>query len=125
MLNDPHAKALHNTGWYKSEAELVPLFARIPDDVQYLVTHAPPQGILDTRGLGSASLRARLNAITGTDNGTGASTGGAPKSHALRVMQFGHVHTATGTCAIGQTLFVNAAVDDTEQPFVFDIPVDD
>jgi hypothetical protein len=28
-----------------------------------------------------------------------------------------------GSTAIGSTLFVNAAVDDTEQAFVFDLPV--
>lgn len=35
-------------------------FAKIPADTAYLVTHSPPQGTLDVRGLGSKQLAERL-----------------------------------------------------------------
>jgi hypothetical protein len=39
----------------------------------------------------------------------------------LRVHQFGHHHDRYGTLRVGKVSFINAAVDDQEQPFVFDL----
>ncbi len=106
---DPHAAGLDNTEFYMSESKLAShIFNRIPTDVTYLITHTPPLSILDVHSLGSSALYERI-------------TKHCPK---LRVNQFGHVHGGYGFKTIGQTLFVNAAVDDTEQPFVFHFPVD-
>lgn len=92
----------------------------IPTDVDVLITHGPPYGILDkidpkaTRGreaapLGCELLRERLNHI-------------APKLHV-----FGHIHGSYGQTKIGETIFVNAALCDenykpVNQPQLIDLP---
>ncbi len=81
------------------------LWSQIPEDTDILVTHGPPQGILDrTRD---------------TNSGPGSYVG-CPVllTHVLRRIQprlhvFGHIHEHGGKCQKdGQTLFVNAAVLD-------------
>lgn len=67
----------------------------IPDDTDILITHTPPQGILDTtdtyQQVGCGMLRLRVEEI-------------APKLHC-----FGHIHEGYGTMQLGPTTFVNAA----------------
>lgn len=67
----------------------------IPDDVDILVTHGPPKGILDTDAkgvsLGDAVLFERVQAVK-------------PKLHV-----FGHIHEGYGQTVSGVTTFVNAA----------------
>ena len=73
------------------------LYAQIPEDIDVLVTHGPPYGILDSspdsgmhsgcRELFDAVMRVR------------------PKLHV-----FGHVHGAHGIFQTDQTTFVNAAL---------------
>lgn len=74
-------------------------WARIPDDVELLVTHGPPRGILDrtARGdeAGCPALRARLEALS-----------------SLRLHVFGHIHEAygeTGDALPRGVRFVNAS----------------
>lgn len=70
-------------------------WALIPDDVQVLVTHGPPSGILDTvvfpRGahVGCEALAARL-----------------PTLRELRVHVFGHIHEAYGVEVAGGMAYV-------------------
>ena len=71
----------------------------IPTDVDILITHSPPYGILDLTyrdrtPVGCEALRERLNEIS-------------PKIHV-----FGHIHEAYGQEKIGETLFINAAMLD-------------
>ena len=75
----------------------------IPDDTKVLITHGPPQGILDRdysgQFRGDASLLARVETVR-------------PKLHL-----FGHVHDQNGEVERFGTTFVNAAVgDDDEDP---------
>ncbi|MEM7438287.1 MAG: metallophosphatase domain-containing protein [Pseudomonadota bacterium] len=88
-------------------------WARIPDDVDVLVTHTPPLGVLDvsSRGkvLGCAHLAQRLKALS-------------PALHC-----FGHVHNGAGQKQIGATTFANATNVNSQfrvtyPPFVFEIP---
>ena len=69
----------------------------IPDDVDILVTHTPPYGILDLTyrdktPVGCEALREKLEEIS-------------PKIHV-----FGHIHEAYGQTQIGETLFINASL---------------
>ncbi len=86
---------------------------RMPDNVDVLITHGPPAGILDTlhvvhnnvvkdagadshckpaqRGVGCPALAKRVESV-------------APKYHV-----FGHIHEAYGRQQIGSTQFVNAS----------------
>jgi hypothetical protein len=77
--------------------ELAAKWAMIPGDTDVLVTHGPPEGILDlTRRwyrVGDADLRARVREIR-------------PGLHV-----FGHIHEAAGIFRSENTLFVNAATE--------------
>lgn len=80
-------------------ADLAAKWASIPDDVQVLITHGPPFGILDGAGwqvvqsVGCELLRDRLASLPD-----------------LRVHLFGHVHEAYGTTRQGRVQYVNASI---------------
>jgi Icc-related predicted phosphoesterase len=83
----------------RSGAELEHVWSLIPKDIDILVTHGPPQGIMDTSGppwskadLGCELLLKRVKEIK-------------PKIHV-----FGHVHGGRGIEFIDGTLFINASV---------------
>lgn len=71
---------------------------KIPDDVDILVTHGPPDGILDKNysniPCGCKELRDELSRLTG-----------------LKLHIFGHIHDSRGIFDNGNTIFVNACVD--------------
>ncbi len=82
-------------------------WALIPDDTQVLITHGPPAGILDRtfddRDVGCEDLLQRVQQIR-------------PRLHI-----FGHIHEAAGRRQIGETTFVNAAIEGGHgRPVVFD-----
>jgi len=68
----------------------------IPDDLDVLITHGPPFGILDQTAPGEAHLGCEelLNAVV---------------EKKPRVHLFGHIHGGAGTFENGTTRFVNAA----------------
>lgn len=77
-------------------------WAKIPDDVDVLVTHGPPNDLCDSnyggQHIGDPKLLARVEQVR-------------PKLHV-----FGHVHESNGKVQRGGTLFVNAAIgDDSER----------
>jgi len=87
-------------GWaftLAAEKELMDKWRCIPSDVQVLVTHGPPAGILDFTidgsHAGSTSLLAEINQRI------------KPRLHL-----FGHIHESYGICKIKQTKFVNASI---------------
>lgn len=78
------------------------IWAKIPDDVQVLITHGPPFGILDkTRGfegdegehVGCRELTARLKSLK-----------------ELRLSVFGHIHESAGVLQDRDVTFVNASI---------------
>jgi Icc-related predicted phosphoesterase len=86
------------TQWahHRSAADLALAWAAIPDDVDLLITHTPPRGVLDVNSRGQACgcpmLRQRVAAIR-------------PQAHC-----FGHIHASGGSTEIAGTLFVNASM---------------
>ncbi len=90
------------------EEELIETWAQIPEDVDVLLTHGPPYGILDeipptycgeeedkgeARHVGCKDLKARLDHLK-----------------QLKLHVFGHIHYSYGTKILnGYTTFVNAA----------------
>lgn len=80
-------------------APLAAIWARIPDDVDILITHGPPHGVLDvnTRGepTGCEALAARLPAL-----------------RSLKLHVFGHIHEARGIVERHGATFINAAALD-------------
>jgi Icc-related predicted phosphoesterase len=97
---NPHCMAFT----VETDEELAEKWALIPDDIDILITHCPPDGIMDCVGsykngkmehTGSVSLRKRVLQIK-------------PKLHV-----FGHIHEYGGQkIQIGTTLFVNASLVD-------------
>ena len=94
----PWVPKLPNFAFYADDAALAAAWARIPDDVDVLITHTPPLGVLDvsSRGqaLGCAHLALRLKELR-------------PRLHC-----FGHVHAGAGRQVIGGLTYVNAACVD-------------
>ncbi len=91
------------------------IWAQIPEDVNVLVTHGPPHGILDLvprgRGehVGCEALRDRLAQL-----------------HHLRLHVFGHIHEGYGTVESGGCQFVNASsctadYEPVNEPIVVDL----
>jgi Icc-related predicted phosphoesterase len=80
-----------------SAADRAKLYAKTPSDVDILITHGPPYGILDrSPGMPNHSgCHPLLAAVTRLK----------PKLHI-----FGHVHGSHGTVSTEETLFVNAAL---------------
>lgn len=80
-----------------SEMDRSALYSKIPKDVDIIVTHGPPHGILDcapgeTLHYGCRPLRKAVQDFK-------------PKIHI-----FGHNHSGYGTVTIEDTLFINAAL---------------
>lgn len=68
----------------------------IPNDVDVLITHCPPKGIMDLApwgkvNIGSETLLEKVNVIK-------------PKIHC-----FGHLHDCYGIMKINDTVFINAS----------------
>ncbi|KAF4131073.1 Calcineurin-like phosphoesterase [Phytophthora infestans] len=90
-------------------------WAKVPADVDVLVTHGPPHGILDTTFTGlhvgsEVLMKETMSRIR-------------PSFHI-----FGHIHEAYGATRVGKTVFVNAAsstllAKPRHAPVVLDIPV--
>lgn len=102
--------------WSSHRCNIRQKHAAIPEGLDVLITHCPPEGILDTvrelegwderkeyespdvyyrfKSFGSPSLREHVARAK-------------PKVHV-----FGHIHDSHGTRKIGDTLFVNAAICD-------------
>jgi len=86
---------LRNHAFYADELALEEAWSNIPDDVDVLITHTPPAGVLDvsSRGdaLGCRRLSRRLKKLK-------------PVLHC-----FGHVHASAGSRVSGTTTYVNAS----------------
>lgn len=101
-------------GGIRTEEKLEALYAQIPPNVDILITHGPPNGILDASvqyggvpreqpvNIGSRSLTEWLERRT--------KAGDAPMLHV-----FGHEHDSRGSTLKDGTIFVNAACVDGDR----------
>ena len=99
--------------------ELTEKWRLIPEDVDILITHGPPNGILDEvqrqwgiENTGCEELRKRVDDISA--NGK------------LKLHVFGHIHCGHGRYEHNSVTFINASICDeaynpTQPPFIFDI----
>lgn len=96
-------------------AEIAAKWALIPDDIDVLITHGPPYGVLDqTRGYPSEHVGCRdlLDRIG--------------QLRRLKLHVFGHIHEAYGQEAHGAVQYVNASIctadyQPTNAPVVIDL----
>lgn len=77
----------------------------IPRDVDILITHGPPYGILD-------------KTIRGEKVGCMDLMNTIPTLKKLKLHVFGHIHEGYGSLEIGQTQFVNCSLMDENYEFV-------
>lgn len=82
-----------------TEADFSDRARQLPSDLDVLITHAPPAGILDDAPAGSIGLSSLRSYAARHD----------PSLQPLKAHLYGHVHEAKGTVAFGGTLFSNAA----------------
>ena len=103
--NFPNEKTYEdNKYWYCDKPVLEQKWKQIPDDIHILITHSPRYRTLDgVYGFGCSHLAHRVSELS-----------------SLRVHCFGHVHMSYGNKRDGDLLSINAAVDDEEQPHVFE-----
>jgi Icc-related predicted phosphoesterase len=96
FYGSPWTPELVNWAFYLNDDELRDRWELIPDDVEVLITHTPPFGILDRdssgRNCGCRELQRRLVDLH-------------PRFHC-----FGHIHASAGTTSINGTTFVNASM---------------
>jgi Icc-related predicted phosphoesterase len=96
--------------------ELQEKWNMIPEDTDVLITHGPPNGILDlvnnfrqpNRNVGCELLRNKIEELNPTLN------------------VFGHIHEGYGTFNNGKTTFVNASIctagyEPTNKPIIIDL----
>lgn len=94
IFGSPYTPWFHNWAFnIQNPAEMERLWAHIPDDTDVLITHGPPEGVLDM-----------------TDGGMGAGCG--PLMRRIEQIQprlhvFGHIHEAAGR-EQWKALFINA-----------------
>mmetsp|Transcript_63717 Transcript_63717/g.101392 ORF Transcript_63717/g.101392 Transcript_63717/m.101392 type:complete len:389 (-) Transcript_63717:616-1782(-) len=72
-------KKHYDRGFHADVPGMRAIWNKIPLDVEFLVIHGPPQGILDINGKGCSMLRLKLDELK-----------------QLRCCQFGHVHSGYG-----------------------------
>lgn len=99
----PWVPLLQSHAYYAEDVRLKERWSKIPTATDVLITHTPPEGMLDrsSRGLklGCAHLASRLSGI-------------APAVHC-----FGHVHASGGTRHRDATTYINASsVDRPQRP---------
>jgi Icc-related predicted phosphoesterase len=90
--------AFCNWAFNKYPEELMQSYSNIPDDVDVLITHGPPKGILDklrTKELGSSELRFHIQRLT-----------------KLKAHLFGHIHYSHGIKQINGVWYSNGAICD-------------
>jgi len=97
FYGSPWCPDLQGFAFYGSDMTLHHKWSSIPSDVDILITHTPPSGVLDRPSsglvsLGCPMLREQLERIL-------------PKYHL-----FGHVHASSGSICIEGVNFINAAI---------------
>lgn len=90
------------------------LWSKIPSDVDVLLTHGPPNGILD-------------KVVTGARVGDETLLKEVMSRCRPQFHVFGHIHEAYGATRVGKTVFINCATSTLlgspkHAPVVFDIP---
>jgi len=110
----PYSPRFGGWAFMKSESDLVNIWNRIPNEVDVLITHGPPRGIMDGtisgENAGSQFLLERVKIVK-------------PKIHV-----FGHIHEAFGIYNNREVKYINASVlneyyQNVNKPVVIDIGV--
>lgn len=95
FYGSPWTPNLQGHAFYQDSDQLQTRWSAIPDNIDVLITHTPPAGILDVSSagltLGCLHLAGQLQRIS-------------PRLHC-----FGHVHASSGTADVNGVRFINAS----------------
>jgi Icc-related predicted phosphoesterase len=92
----PWVPDLYGQAFFVEDSDLADKWSKIPSDVDVLITHTPPSGVLDVSSSGlELGCRHLMAAVEASE----------PKLHC-----FGHVHASSGIVKHGNTTFINAAL---------------
>lgn len=112
IFGSPHSVEFGSWWFMMKDEELADVWKNIPDDVDILITHAPPYGILDNTCdgffTGSKTLLQRISELKN-----------------MKYHIFGHIHESYGTKAIDGKLFMNVSLLDemyylVNNPLIFE-----
>jgi Icc-related predicted phosphoesterase len=97
IYGTPHSKMFYNWAFNRTEVELIGLFDKIPNDINILLSHAPPYTVLDEladgRCVGENTLKYKLYELRN-----------------LELHVFGHIHNCFGMMKPhGKHISVNAS----------------
>lgn len=99
IFGSPHSVEFGKWWFMMKDELLATLWAKIPDDIDILVTHSPPFGILDQTidgfTTGSRTLSKRISEL-----------------HNLKYHIFGHIHESYGVRELMNICFINASILD-------------
>jgi Icc-related predicted phosphoesterase len=96
-------------------------WAKIPSDTDILITHGPPEGILDRTVHRDRETGAKKVYLAGCGDLTQRVAAISPKIHL-----FGHIHEGYGMKTVGETVYINAALNTknyecTNKPVIVDV----
>jgi Icc-related predicted phosphoesterase len=105
----PVTPFFHNWAFNRWPDEIKPHWDMIPEEVDVLITHGPPKGILDYTeydrdNVGCSLLLEKVKQVK-------------PKVHV-----FGHIHEARGKKEIDDTVFINASVVTLRYELRYEMP---
>ena len=113
FYGSPVTPYFHNWAFNRTSAKIIPHWDAIPEGVDVLITHGPPENILDkvVRGGANVGCPHLLEAVERIK----------PAIHV-----FGHIHEAYGVMKVNGTTFINASVLNeryllVNEPVVFEI----
>lgn len=106
FFGSPYTPRFYDWAYMKARAKLDKVWSSIPDDVDILITHGPPKGVLDlTKDMGSHGL---------VQVGCKSLRRHVDERIEPRIHAFGHIHDERGInnygmLTLGETQFINCA----------------
>lgn len=101
FFGSPWTPAFGNWAFMRNREKLQYTWERIPEEIDVLITHGPPMGILDKIGSYDGSTNVGCQFLANKVKKI------KPKAHL-----FGHIHEGYGRLLSDDVLFINAAVCD-------------
>jgi Icc-related predicted phosphoesterase len=105
IFGSPYTPPFYDWNFMLNEDQLARRYDEIPQDTQLLITHGPPNGILDQthydEHCGSVALLDRIKCLPN-----------------LRVHAFGHIHESAGSKVLDNVTFINACSVDSRYKIV-------
>jgi Icc-related predicted phosphoesterase len=118
IYGSPWQPTFHNWAFNMHRgAKIKAIWDKIPENLDILITHGPPHGILDEVGRGYFDIIEHV----GCEELMKAITNLKPKFHV-----FGHIHEGHGSMKVDDTTFINASIMDinykpVNRPILFHI----